>query len=192
MNGWWHHFRKRLRPFRTDSDISDELRTHFDALTEDGLAAGLPLQEARRRARLQLGVPEAIVERVRDVEISTMLESLYRDFTLGLRSLRRNPVFAITAILTLAVGIGANTVVFTLLYGLLLRSLPVQDPASLVRIGVASATVDPSRASAVPYQMLLQLRRQQKSFTDISAWAGRGVVYGHGRWRCTDAFGGLG
>jgi predicted permease len=171
MNGWWHHFRKRLRPFRTDSDISDELRTHFDALTEDGLAAGLPLQEARRRARLQLGDSQAVVERVREGEISTMLESLYRDFTLGLRSLRRNPVFAITAILTLAVGIGANTVVFTLLYGLLLRSLPVQDPASLVRIGVASTTVDPTRASAVPYQMLLQLRRQQKSFTEISSWS---------------------
>ena len=105
-----------------------------------------------------------------------MLESLYRDFTLGLRSLRRNPVFAITAVLTLAVGIGANTVVFTLLYGLLLRSLPVKDPASLVRIGVASATVDPSRASQVPYQMLLQLRRQQKSFTDISAWGNRPVA----------------
>src|SRR5436309_15054747 len=124
MNGWLYQLRKRLRPFRTDSDISDELRSHFDALTEDGLAAGLPPQEARRRARLQLGVTQAVVERVRDVEISTMLESWYRDFTLGLRSLRRNPVFAVTAILTLAVGIGANTVVFTLLYGLLLRSLP--------------------------------------------------------------------
>jgi predicted permease len=108
--------------------------------------------------------------------VTTMLESWYRDFALGLRSLRRNPVFAITSILTLAVGIGANTVVFTLLYGLLLRSLPVKDPGSLVRIGIASATVDPSRASAVPYQMLLQLRRQQKSFTDISAWLIREVT----------------
>ena len=190
MNGWLSQLRKRLGPFRTDTDIRDELRAHFDALTEDGLAAGLPLQEARRRARLQLGVPQAIVERVREVEISTMLESWYRDFTLGLRSLRRNPVFAITAILTLAVGIGANTVVFTLLYGLVLRSLPVKDAGSLVRIGVASATIDPSRASAVPYQMLLQLRRQQKSFTDISAWSSRGVAMdtGDGAPRLIAAF----
>src|SRR5262249_37160027 len=69
----------------------------------------------------------------------------------------------------------ANTVVFTLLYGLLLRSLPVKDAASLVRIGVASPTVDPNRASQTPYHMLLQLRRQQYSFTDISAW-GTGTV----------------
>jgi macrolide transport system ATP-binding/permease protein len=163
-------FLARLRHYRDDSDIGNELRAHFDSLTEEGLGAGLSLQEAKRRARLQLGDSQAVVERVREGEISTMLESLYRDFTLGLRSVRRNPVFAITAILTLAVGIGANTIVFTLLYGLLLRSLPVQDPASLVRIGVASTTVEPSRASSVPYQMLLQLRRQQKSFTEISAW----------------------
>jgi predicted permease len=178
MNGWLNQIRKRLRPFRTDADINEELRAHLDALIEDGLAEGLSLQEARRRARLQLGDSQAVLERVREGEISTMLESWYRDFTLGLRSLRRHPVFAITAILTLAVGVGANTIVFTLLYGLLLRSLPVRDPASLVRIGVASATIEPSRASAVPYQMFLQLRRQQKSFTEISAWSGRAVAMG--------------
>jgi hypothetical protein len=176
MSGWLHQFRNRLLSFRTDSDIRDELRAHFDVLTEDGLAAGLPLQEARRRARLQLGVSQAVLEKVREGEISTMLESWYRDFILGLRALRRNPVFAITAILTLAVGIGANTVVFTLLYGLLLRSLPVKDPARLVRVGVASATIDTGRTSAVPFQMLLELRRQQKSFTDISAWTIRTVA----------------
>src|SRR5688572_26579823 len=162
-----------FRKFRTDRDLSDELSTHFQELVEDGIEAGLTRDEAQRRARLKLGSASGLLENVREGEFRAMIESLYRDFTLGLRSLRRNPVFAITAILTLAVGIGANTVVFTLLYGLLLRSLPVQDPASLVRIGVASATVDASRASSIPYQMLLQLRRQQKSFTDISAWGNR-------------------
>src|SRR5581483_2525726 len=170
MNRWLSQLRKQLRPFRTDSDISDEFQTHFAAVTEEGLAAGLPLQEAKRRARLQLGDSQAVLEKVRDAELSTILESWRRDFTLGFRSLRRSPVFAIAAVLTLAVGIGANTVVFALLYGLLLRSLPVKDPAHLVRIGVASATIDASRASQVPYQMFLQLRRQQRSFTDISAW----------------------
>jgi predicted permease len=84
-------------------------------------------------------------------------------------------VFSFTAILTLGIGIGANTVVFTLLYGLLLRALPVKDPASLVRIRVASETVDPSRASNLPNLMLAQLRLQQKSFTDVSAWGIAGV-----------------
>jgi macrolide transport system ATP-binding/permease protein len=122
----------------------------------------MPAAEAQRRAQLRV---------VRDGEFITTLESCYRDFLLGLRALRKSPVFSLTAILTLGVGIGANTVVFTLLYGLLLRGLPVKDTASLVRIGVASATVDPSRASQIPYPVLSQLRRQQNSFTDISGWA---------------------
>ena len=176
MSGWLDQLRERFRPYRTDADLSAELRAHFDELTEDGVASGLPLQEARRRARLRLGNSQVVVERIREGEVSVMLESWYRDFTLGLRSLRRNPVFAITAILTLGVGIGANTVVFTLLHGLLLRSLPVKHPASLVRVGVASATVDPSRASQIPYPMLLQFRQQQKSFTDISGWGRRSVT----------------
>ena len=65
-----------------------------------------------------------------------MIESLYRDFVLGIRGLRNSPVFCLTAIVTIAIGIGANTAIFTLLYGLLLRSLPAKDPAQLARIGV--------------------------------------------------------
>jgi len=105
-----------------------------------------------------------------------MLESCYRDFTLGLRSLRRNPVFAITAILTLAVGIGANTVVFTLLYGLLLRSLPVQDPAAL------SASGSPAPQSTQAAQVRFRIKCSYNSAvtrsrsTDISAWGNRPVA----------------
>jgi predicted permease len=160
---WLHHY-------RTDADLSDELKAHLELQEEDYVGRGIPAAEARRRARLGLGGSQEVIERVRDREFITMLESCHRDFMLGLRALRKSPVFSLTAILTLGIGIGANTVVFTLLYGLLLRSLPVRDVASLVRIGVASATVDASRASQVPYHMLSQLRRQQTSFTDISAW----------------------
>lgn len=105
-----------------------------------------------------------------------MLESCWRDFALGVRALRKSPIFSLTAVLTLGIGIGANTVVFTLLYGLLLRSLPVQDPGSLIRIGVASPVIEPGGASSVPYKLLLELRRQQGSFTDISGWTGSTVA----------------
>jgi predicted permease len=161
----------RWRHYRTDADLSDELKSHLELQEEDDAGSGIPAAEARRRARLRLGGTQAIVENVRDQELLTTLESCYRDFTVGLRSLRKSPVFFLTAVLTLSVGIGANTVIFTLLHGLLLRSLPVNDAGSLVRIGVADeTTVDRGRVSAVPYQMLLVLRNQQKSFTDISAW----------------------
>ena len=158
--------------FRTDADMAEELRSHFEELVEDGVAIGLTREEAKRRARLKLGSPPGVLERIRDGELSTMLESWYKDFTLGLRSIRRNPVFAITAILTLGVGIGANTVVFTLLYGLLLRSLPVQDPQQLVRIGVLNPTATVNPVGAIPYHMVKELQRRQ-SFTGISIWTVR-------------------
>lgn len=176
MKEWLASLISKLRHFRSDADLSDELKTHLELQEEDYIGVGIPVGEARRRARVRLGPTRAIVENVRDQELVTTLESCYRDFTLGLRSLRKSPVFFLTAVLTLATGIGANTVIFTLLYGLLVRSLPVKDANSLVRIGVADdATVDRGRVSAVPYQMLQQLRSQQKSFTDISAWSMRNI-----------------
>jgi hypothetical protein len=119
-----------LRHHRTDADFGEELKTHLEMQEEDYVGLGMPVAEARRRARLGLGSTGTVIENVRDVEFITMLEGCYRDFVLGLRALRRSPVFSFTAILTLGIGIGANTVVFTLLYGLLLRSLPVKDPAT--------------------------------------------------------------
>lgn len=102
-----------------------------------------------------------------------MLESWYRDFALGLRALRNSPAFCFTAILTLALGIGANTAIFTLLYGLVLRSLPAPAASQLMQVGIASpAFLNGDRATFIPYRMLEQLRREQKSFRDISAWDG--------------------
>jgi hypothetical protein len=170
MKEWLARRFSWMRHYRADSDLGDELKTHLEMQEEDYAGLGISPSEARRRARLRLGSTPAIVENVRDLEFITLLEHAYHDFLFGLRALRKSPVFSLTAILTLGIGIGANTIVFTLLYGLLLRSLPVKDAASLVRIGVASPTSDPSRASSVPYKLLLELRRQQKSFTDISGW----------------------
>ncbi|HEY1342963.1 MAG TPA: ADOP family duplicated permease [Bryobacteraceae bacterium] len=171
MRDWLAERFSWLRHHRTDDDFGEELKSHLEMQAEDYVGRGMPAAEARRRARLGLGSAQTVIENVRDVEFVTVVESVYRDFVLGLRALRKSPVFSVTAILTLGIGIGANTVVFTLLYGLLLRDLPVKNAASLVWIGVASSTVDPSRASSIPYHMLLQLRRQQNSLTDISAWS---------------------
>ncbi len=104
------------------------------------------------------------------------VEGWRRDFALGLRALRQKPVFCFTAIFTLALGIGANTAIFTVLYGLLLRSLPVPDPQQLARISlVSAASTGRATASFIPYRMLQGLRREQHSFSDISAWNSSGV-----------------
>jgi predicted permease len=164
--------RQRIAHFRTDTDIDDELRNHLDTQIEDWMAAGVPAEEARRRARLQLGSLPAIREKTRDQEWITMVEGFYRDFMLGLRALRKRPVFCLTAILTIAMGIGANTAIFSLLYGLLLRPLPVEDPSRLARIAwIAPGTGSRPAVSGIPWLMLQQFRKDQRSFSDISAWA---------------------
>ena len=169
MKSWLSRLLRRIGRFRGDSDLEDELRVHLEMQAEDNLAAGMPALEAQRRARLRLGRTPAIIERVHDQDFMTILESWYRDFVLGMRAIRKSPVFCVTAILTLALGIGANTAIFALLYGLLLRSLPVSDPQQLAYIGLVSAGSRNS-GSLIPYHMLEQLQREQHSFSAISAW----------------------
>ena len=129
---WLRELGKRLLPLRTDSDIRDELQSSLRH-PDRGWRGGRPdLGGGKASGSSPVRIPQAVMEKVREVEMSTALESWYCDFTLGLRSLRRNPVFAITAILTLAVGIGANTAIFSLINSVLLSALPVRDPHSLV------------------------------------------------------------
>lgn len=181
---------RRMGRFRSDSDLQEELRVHSELQAEDNLAAGMTPLEAQRRARLRLGRMPAIIERVHDQDVMTILEGWYRDFFLGLRGLRKSPVFCLTAILTLAFGIGANTAIFALLYGLLLRSLPVVDPQQLAHVSLTSAASEnKDEESVIPYRMFEQLRRQQHSFSDLSAWDGDSVpmLDGEGTLRLYDA-----
>lgn len=177
MKQWLSNLRARFTHFRSDADLADEMRVHLEMEAEDRLSPGVSKDEAQRRARAALGNTQVAVEKVRDQEFMTMLESWYHDFKLGLRALRKNPVFCFTAIITLALGIGANTAIFTLLYGLLLRSLPVKDPQQLARIElVSAASNERASGSNIPYQMLQQYRRQQQSFSDISTWGGSAIT----------------
>ncbi|HEX4546613.1 MAG TPA: ABC transporter permease, partial [Candidatus Acidoferrum sp.] len=107
-----------------------------------------------------------------------MLDGWFRDMVHGFRSLRKNPILSLTAVLTLTLGIGANTAIFTLLYGLVLRSLPIPDAYHLVKVGVASAAEPDSEqnTSFMPYRMLQGLRERQSSFRDLSAWDGDQVL----------------
>lgn len=164
-------FWKRIRHFRSDADLEDELRVHLDMNAEDNLARGISDTEARRRAHLQLGRTRTIVESIREREFITTLEGCYNDLLLSFRTLRKTPLFCLTSILTIALGIGANTAVFSVLYGLLLRSLPVSDPGQLAHIGLVSHVEgDDDGGSFMPYRIFQGLREQQRSFSAISAW----------------------
>ena len=114
--------------------IDSELRSHIEMRIEDNIAAGMSPEQARRNALLRFGNPTLASERVAAADTVLHVESLVRDLRYGLRQLRRSPGFALTAILTLAVGVAANVVVFGVLNALLLRPLNVAGADSLYQV----------------------------------------------------------
>ena len=124
---------------RDDERMREEFAEHLTLLTEEYLLAGLPPDEAHRRARLKLGAPDAIAEAYRDEQRLGWLEDLGKDLRYGFRGLRRNPGFSAVAIATLALGIGANLAIFALVNAVLIRPLPYRDPEELMLVHLLGA-----------------------------------------------------
>src|SRR5580658_6825245 len=109
---------------RVERDLDAELRAYLDHATDEKRGAGMGLAEARREAQIEAGGIEQVKERVREVRTGQMLEELFLDIRYGIRTLRKNLAFTLVAVMTLALGIGANTAMFSVAYGILLRPLP--------------------------------------------------------------------
>jgi predicted permease len=119
---------------RVDQEAAAELQSHIEMRTEDNIAAGMSPEEARRHALLRFGNPVVTRERVAAMDMSLAVDSVWRDIRYAWRQLLKHPGFTITAVTTLALGIGANVVVFSVLNGLILRPLNVPDPQSLYNV----------------------------------------------------------
>src|SRR5437870_9389740 len=123
-----------LRRNRVENSMSDEVRFHLEAYTRDLIRSGLSPADAERRARVEFGGVELYKEQCREARGLRLLDELRADLRYAGRTLAKSPTFSITAILTLALGIGANTGLFTMMDTLLLRPVPVRDPWSLYQV----------------------------------------------------------
>src|SRR5689334_8852845 len=132
----WQSFiqglRRLGRPGDADADLNDEVAQFIDASAREHMRRGLPRAAAERAARLEFVGVEAAKEDVRTSGWDGAIASFVRDIALGARAIRRNPTFAAVTCLTLALGIGANTAMFTVIDAVILRPLPYRQPSSLV------------------------------------------------------------
>ena len=164
---------RRLRdlagPRRLERDLDDELRYHLDMETARNVRRGMPPGDARRLAEREFGSVTRVKEEVRDARGTTVLDDLARDLRFGARSLRRSPGYAAVAAVTLALGIGATTAIFTAVDHVLLRPLPYERPERLVALFERN---DKGGRSAVSWPNFRDWRDRTRSVESMAAFRG--------------------
>ena len=152
---------------RHDDQLDKELQFHLDSRIADLIAEGLTPDEAQRRTRLEFGGVMQTKEAVRDLHLRSFIEGLFQDLRLAFRTLRATPVVTFVAVLSLALGIGANTAMFSLVNSLLLRSLPVKDPARLVLLRSHEREGYPEWS----FPVWNEIRQRPQLFDGMAAWS---------------------
>lgn len=135
LRSWWRNLWQRKR---VESELNDELSAYVDLIAAEKMAQGLESGAARRAALLELGGMDQVKEEVRQVRAGARLERVLQDASYAVRALIRSPGFAAAAILALALGIAVTTSIFSVVYGVLLRPLPYQQPHELVRVWMSN------------------------------------------------------
>jgi len=165
---WVRLFRKRA----LDNQLDSELRFHVEQQTADNIAAGMSPTEARRRALAQFGGLEYIKEETRDARGTHFVDTLLQDIRFAVRLLRKTPLMTSIALLSLALGIGANTAIFSLIDAVMLRMLPVQNPEQLAQVGFYQPT-STQLNHTVTNPIWEQVRDHQDVFSGVFAWSPR-------------------
>jgi predicted permease len=168
---WLHAARLRLRALRRsrlDRELHDELQFHLDMAALEKIGAGADPAQARHEASLELGNPTSLKERSREMFSFTRIESILQDVRYATRELRGSPGFTAVAALSLALGIGANTAIFSVTDALMLRKLPVRSPEQLVEL-TQESTIS---VNFVPYPMFERFRKLTEVFHDSTGISG--------------------
>lgn len=184
LRRWLWQIRASMTRELGEKRFQSEMEEHIAEQTAENLRSGLSAEEARRRAILKFGSPTAVKEQYRDGNGLPIFEALLQDTRYALRRLRNAPVFSITTILTIALGIGATSAIFSLVYTVLLRSLSVANPADLLRLGKTAQccytggySQDPEFA-IVSYDLYTHLRDHTDGFSELAAFGASTISYG--------------
>jgi len=169
--------RSLFRWAQADQELDDELRDHLERKTEEYVAKGMTQEEAHRRARLDLGGIEQTKEKCRDARRVNWIQDFVQDLRFGLRVLRKSPGFTAVAVLTLALGVSANTAVFSIVDAVLLRDLPYRDAERLVAVWCAEIG-QPGTKIFASYADFEEFKAHSHSFDQLAAatWARAGEI----------------
>src|SRR5580658_2532428 len=162
-------FRNLFRKRAVEQALDDELRSSIEVLTEEKMKQGLSQSAARRDALMEIGGIEQVKEGVRVVRAGRFVEDLARDIRYSLRQLRRNPGFTAVAVLTLAIGIGATTAIFSVINGVLLQPLPYSHQGRLVEVGLDLPGINQFNWPLSPPEYFT-FREQGRTFEDIGLY----------------------
>ncbi|HJZ76258.1 MAG TPA: ABC transporter permease [Vicinamibacterales bacterium] len=194
-----------FRRNRWDDERARELESYLAIETDDNIARGMSPAAARDAARRKLGNATLVREEIYQMNSVTLVDNVWRDLKYGARLLRLNPTFALVAILSLALGIGANTAIFQLLDAVRIRTLPVKSPADLLEIRIADPVGGRTgqfsgRRPSLTNPLWEQIRDRQQVFSEAFAWSGVGFDLttsgeartAQGLWVSGDFFKGVG
>jgi len=166
--------RSRISRHREDQEFQQELSEHLEMLTNENIQRGMAPNEANRAARIRLGGFTQLQETNRELKGLPMLETLLQDVRFAFRMLSKSPAFAAVAILTLALGIGANTAIFSVVHAALLRPLPYADPQKLVLLGESRNAED--AGSYASYPDYTDWVHSAKRFQSLAGYSGEGFT----------------
>jgi predicted permease len=178
LRGLWNNVFRRNQ---LDRDLDEELRVYAELVSAEKIKTGMSLEAAYRSTRREMGGTEQIRQAVRDIRAGALLDRLAQDIRYGIRTLSRSPGFCLIAVTTLALGIGANTAMFSLLDQIVLRLLPIKEPERLVMVTERGNFYgDSYGANTLSWPMFEDLRDNNRAFSGMFCRFPTPVTLGHG------------